>query len=76
MPSKPSSMLSRQQQRQLPMSLPRVIREITETDLRAAYERCVSDKKRLSFEVALTSPVMAIVLRNAAKAAIAKKRGL
>jgi hypothetical protein len=51
------------------------VREPTKDDLRAAYEQCVRDKARLSFEMALELVPYTWILKNAAKAAILRRGG-
>lgn len=52
-----------------------IVREPTQADLRAAYERCVSDKDRLPFEKALQDRAMAIGIRNTAREMIIRRGG-
>lgn len=67
---------SKNNSRQQTLALPVVVRELTRADLHAAYERCVVDKTAMPFDLALTVPSIALVLKNAARAAILKRGGV
>ncbi|WP_132259497.1 hypothetical protein [Paucimonas lemoignei] len=52
-----------------------IVREPTIDDLKAAYQRCIADKKKLPFEKALETPAFALAIKNAARAAIIRSGG-
>lgn len=60
-------------QKSLPLKV--IVREPTTEDLRAAYELCVFDKKKLPFEKALQDRPIALGIKNTAKAAIIRRGG-
>ncbi|NDP60084.1 MAG: hypothetical protein GZ090_12100 [Oxalobacteraceae bacterium] len=62
--------------RQQTLTLQVLLRNPTMDELRAAYERCVSDKGALPFERALMVPSIALTLKNAARSAILKRGGV
>lgn len=66
---------SKNNSRQQTLPLPVLLRNPTIDELRAAYERCVADKQSLPFDRALTVPMIALTLKNAARAAILKRGG-